>query len=67
MKFDPAEILGTRLPHQAIHSPRLPHSVDSRFGLHHVAVVLSFLRSLISLAEIWVIKAAFSFLFITDT
>ena len=26
-------------------SPRLPHSVDSRFGLYHVAVVLSFLRS----------------------
>ena len=25
--------------------PRLPHSVDSRFGLYHVAVVLSFLRS----------------------
>ena len=25
--------------------PRLSHSVDSRFGLHHVAVVLSFLRS----------------------
>ena len=25
--------------------PRLPHSADSRFGLHHVAVVLSFLRS----------------------
>ena len=24
---------------------RLPHSVDSRFGLYHVAVVLSFLRS----------------------
>ena len=33
--------------------PRLPHSVDSRFGLYHVAVVLSFLRSPISLAEIW--------------
>ena len=32
--------------------PRLPHSVDSRFGLYHVAVVLSFLRSPISLAEI---------------
>ena len=31
---------------------RLPHSVDSRFGLYHVAVVLSFLRSPISLAEI---------------
>ena len=30
--------------------PRLPHSVDSRFGLYHVAVVLSFLRS----SEIWV-------------
>ena len=26
--------------------------VDSRFGLYHVAVVLSFLRSPISLAEI---------------
>ena len=25
--------------------PRLPHSVDSRFGLYRVAVVLSFLRS----------------------
>ena len=25
--------------------PRLPHFVDSRFGLYHVAVVLSFLRS----------------------
>ena len=25
--------------------PRLPHSVDSRFGAYHVAVVLSFLRS----------------------
>ena len=25
--------------------PPLPHSVDSRFGLNHVAVVLSFLRS----------------------
>ena len=25
--------------------PRLPHSVDSRFGLYHVAVVLSFLLS----------------------
>ena len=25
--------------------PRLPHSVDSRFGLYHVTVVLSFLRS----------------------
>ena len=25
--------------------PRLPHSVDSRFGLYHVDVVLSFLRS----------------------
>ena len=25
--------------------PRLPHSVDSRFGLYHVASVLSFLRS----------------------
>ena len=25
--------------------PRLPQSVDSRFGLYHVAVVLSFLRS----------------------
>ena len=25
--------------------PRLPHSVDSRFGLYHAAVVLSFLRS----------------------
>ena len=32
--------------------PRLPHSVDSRFGLHHVAVVLRFLRSPISLVEI---------------
>ena len=34
--------------------PRLLHSVDSRFGLYHVAVVLSFLilRSPISLAEI---------------
>ena len=32
--------------------PRLSHSVDSRFGLYHVAVVLSFLRSPISLAEI---------------
>ena len=35
--------------------PRLPHSVDSRFGLYHVAVVSSFLRSPISLAEICVI------------
>ena len=26
-------------------SPRLPHSVDSRFGFYRVAVVLSFLRS----------------------
>ena len=25
--------------------PRLPHSVDSRFGLYHIAIVLSFLRS----------------------
>ena len=25
--------------------PRLPHFVDSRFGLYHVAVVLSFVRS----------------------
>ena len=25
--------------------PRLPHFVDSRFGLYHVAVVLSSLRS----------------------
>ena len=32
--------------------PRLLHSVDSRFGLYHVAVVLSFLRSPISPAEI---------------
>ena len=32
--------------------PRLPHSVDSRLGLYHVAVVLSFLRSPITLAEI---------------
>ena len=32
--------------------PRLPHSVDSRIGLYNVAVVLSFLRSPISLAEI---------------
>ena len=32
--------------------PRLPHSVDSHFGLYHVAVVLSFLRSPISLAGI---------------
>ena len=32
--------------------PRLPHSVESRFGLYDVAVVLSFLRSPISLAEI---------------
>ena len=32
--------------------PRLPHSVDSRFGLYHVAVVLRFLRSPISLADI---------------
>ena len=31
--------------------PRLPHSVDSRFGLYHVAVVLSFLRSQISLGR----------------
>ena len=31
--------------------PRLQHS-DSRFGLYHVAIVLSFLRSPISLAEV---------------
>ena len=37
--------------------PRLPHSVDSRFGLYHVAVVLSFLRSPISLSEIWVLSS----------
>ena len=32
------------------------HGCDSRFGLYHVAVVLRFIRSPISLAEIWVIK-----------
>ena len=32
--------------------PRSPHSVDFRFDLYHVAVMLSFLRSPISLAEI---------------
>ena len=31
--------------------PRLPHSVDSRFGLYHVAVVLSFLRSPLALQK----------------
>ena len=35
--------------------PNSPHFVDSRFGLYHVAAVLSFLRSPISLAEIVVI------------
>ena len=51
--------ISTRLLHHADESqparnscPRLPHSVDSQFGLYHVAVVLSFLGSPISLAEI---------------
>ena len=33
-------------------SAHAQHSVDSRFGLYHVAVVLRFLRSPISPAEI---------------
>ena len=32
--------------------PRLPHSVDSQFGVYHVSVVLRFLRSPIGFAEI---------------
>ena len=49
--------------------PRLPHSVDSRFGLYHVshvAVVLSFLRSPISFAEIRVMNIFSLIVFVVD-